>query len=235
MKIRIIFDKDSIKDNLHAGWGVSYLLGESILFDTGEKGSYLLENMDILNVDIKKIEKVVLSHNHWDHRGGIWDLLERNKDIEVYACPDFIGEFKEKIKPYKYKVIENFEGIADSIHTTGCVQSLYKGSEVYEQALIVRSNKGISLICGCAHFEILSLVKKAKELFPQDNFYSVSGGFHLMDKDKRYIDYIAEEIKKIGINKIGPAHCSGYEAVSIFRKIFVQDFLEIKAGVEFEI
>lgn len=235
MKIRIIFDKDSVKNNLHVGWGVSYLVGETILFDTGEKGSYLLGNMDILNVDIKKIEKAVLSHNHWDHRGGIWDLLERNKDIEVYACSDFIEEFKEKIRPYKYRIINNFEEITEGIYTTGCLKSLYKGSEVCEQSLIVCNSKGVSLICGCAHFEILSLVKKAKELFSQDNFYSVFGGFHLMEKEKRYIDYIAEEIKKIGINKIGPAHCSGYEAASIFRKIFTQDFLEIKAGVEFEI
>lgn len=235
MKVKIIFDKDSVKDNLQVGWGVSYLVGETILFDTGEKGSYLLKNMDILNVNIKKIEKVVLSHNHWDHRGGIWDLIEVNKYIEIYACSDFIEEFKEKIKLYKYKVIENFEEIADGIYTTGCMQFSYKESKFYEQALIVRSNKGVSLICGCAHSEILSLVKKAKELFSQDNFYSVFGGFHLMDKEKRYIDYIAEEIKKMGVNKIGPAHCSGYEAASIFRKIFAKDFLEIKVGGEFEI
>ena len=48
-------------------------------------------------MDIEAIERVVISHNHWDHSGGLWGLLNINKNIEVFVCSDFAGEFKDKL------------------------------------------------------------------------------------------------------------------------------------------
>ncbi|MFA5101478.1 MAG: MBL fold metallo-hydrolase, partial [Candidatus Omnitrophota bacterium] len=76
MNIKVLYDKNTTNKKLHTGWGVSFLIDDTILFDTGEKGESLLENMRSLGVDINKIEAVVLSHDHWDHTGGLWDLLK---------------------------------------------------------------------------------------------------------------------------------------------------------------
>ena len=81
MKIQVLFDKDSEDKKLHIGWGVSFLIDDKILFDTGEKGEWLLENMRFLKVSIDKIEAIVISHDHWDHWGGLWDLLKIKKDF----------------------------------------------------------------------------------------------------------------------------------------------------------
>ena len=83
MKINVLFDKEALNNSFCCGWGVSFLADDKVLFDTGEKGSYLLENIRSLGVDIKKIEAVIISHDHWDHWGGLWDLLKINNKILV--------------------------------------------------------------------------------------------------------------------------------------------------------
>jgi len=82
------------------------LIDEKILFDTGENGQWLMENMGNLKEDKNKIKAVVISHDHWDHTGGLWELLKRKKGLIVYACPNFSPEFKEKAKGLKGKLVE---------------------------------------------------------------------------------------------------------------------------------
>mgnify|MGYP003988401287 CR=1 FL=1 len=50
---------------------------ESILFDTGWDDNTVLHNAKILNKDLSKVEKVVLSHWHFDHTGGLLALRDR--------------------------------------------------------------------------------------------------------------------------------------------------------------
>ena len=68
---------------------------ESILFDTGWDDNTVLHNAKILNKDLSKVEKVVLSHWHFDHTGGLLALRDRYRTInekafsEVYVAEGF--------------------------------------------------------------------------------------------------------------------------------------------------
>jgi len=55
----------------------------NILFDTGQQ-SALLPNMERLGIDPEKIHALVLSHGHYDHTGGVAEMLKRNRNLEVY-------------------------------------------------------------------------------------------------------------------------------------------------------
>jgi 7,8-dihydropterin-6-yl-methyl-4-(beta-D-ribofuranosyl)aminobenzene 5'-phosphate synthase len=235
MKIKIIFDKDTVSKGLKTGWGVSILIGDKVLFDTAEKGEYLLDNIKALGLDIGKIESVIISHNHWDHRAGLWDLLKIKSSIVVYACSDFISEFAKQLEGYSFKEVSEFEEIAEGIYTTGCFSTLYKDKNLMEQALIVKSDKGVSLICGCSHPGILEMIEKAKKIFPKEKMYSCLGGFHLIDKDSRYINYIAKKLKEMKVQNLGPSHCSGFQAASILKELFGNDLFEVKAGMEIKL
>jgi 7,8-dihydropterin-6-yl-methyl-4-(beta-D-ribofuranosyl)aminobenzene 5'-phosphate synthase len=235
MKIKILFDKEKEMQSLNIGWGASYLIDESVLFDTAEKGQYLMHNINELGVDISKIEKVVISHNHWDHTGGIESLLKVKNDIEIYACRDFIAEFKEKLPQADFKEVKVFQEIDKDIYTTGCMTVSYKGENIYEQALICKTKKGITVICGCAHPGVLEILNKAKEHFPKEKVFLLLGGFHLINREKRIIDYIVDELKKSGVVKVGPSHCSGFEAASALYKRYGRDCIDIKAGTELDI
>jgi 7,8-dihydropterin-6-yl-methyl-4-(beta-D-ribofuranosyl)aminobenzene 5'-phosphate synthase len=48
-----------------------------VLLDAGTAATCLLHNADLLKVDLSQIEAVVLSHGHFDHFGGLVDLLNR--------------------------------------------------------------------------------------------------------------------------------------------------------------
>ncbi|MBU1113474.1 MAG: MBL fold metallo-hydrolase [Candidatus Omnitrophica bacterium] len=235
MKVKIIFDKESLKESYFSGWGVSYLIGDKVLFDASEKGEYLLKNFASLNVDIEKIEKVVISHKHWDHHSGLRDLLEANSRIEVFASSDFLGEHQKEFSGNNFKLVGESQLIAENIYTTGCLSAQYKGSTIEEQAVVIKGRKGISLICGCAHPGVLKFIEKTMTMFSKERLYAVLGGFHLMDEEKRTVNYIVEEVKNFGVENIGPAHCSGFEAVNTFKQLYRENFLEVKVGQEFEL
>ena len=61
MKITIIYNNFA-RDNLAAGWGFSCLADDNeqkILFDTGNDGTALLDNLKKLDFSVKEIDKII--------------------------------------------------------------------------------------------------------------------------------------------------------------------------------
>jgi len=64
-----------------------------VLFDTGQSGTVLLHNLELLDVDPATIDVLVISHAHYDHAGGLPALLERVRPgTPLYANPDLFRE-----------------------------------------------------------------------------------------------------------------------------------------------
>ena len=59
---------------------------EKILFDTGA-GSALLHNMTLAGVPPADYTKLILSHGHYDHTGGLADVLALMPQVEVFFVP----------------------------------------------------------------------------------------------------------------------------------------------------
>jgi 7,8-dihydropterin-6-yl-methyl-4-(beta-D-ribofuranosyl)aminobenzene 5'-phosphate synthase len=236
MKAAIVYDNTAMK-GFQSGWGFSCLVDQRILFDTGEKSASLFPNMDQLNVDFEKIETVVISHDHWDHTGGLWELLKKRKGLKVYACPGFSGEFKKQVTTLEGILIESrdFREIDSQVSVTGEIPGQYKGASMPEQALIVKTGIGITIITGCSHPGIVTMVEKAKDIFPDVPIALVLGGFHLMAENSETIDSIASALMKMGVLKVGPTHCTGKIAQIIFQKRFGNRYIPVYAGRQLEV
>ncbi|WP_299980857.1 MBL fold metallo-hydrolase [Desulfobacula sp.] len=63
---------------------------EKILMDTGQ-GLGLKANATALKINLSDINKIVLSHGHFDHTGGLADLMPQKEKIDVYAHPDIFA------------------------------------------------------------------------------------------------------------------------------------------------
>lgn len=231
MEIKILFDSTAANSRLLSGWGISYLINDSILFDTGEKSETLFNNMKMMNIRVDDIKAVVVSHDHWDHAGGLWDILIKNPSLKVYACPHFSKEFKDKVKDCKGQLneVDKFIEISKDIYSTGEIEGVYGNKRIVEQALILNTDNGIVIVTGCAHPGIAEIIEHIKKHI-SGNIYLVLGGFHLMDKDKRKISSIVRRFRELGVEKVAPSHCSGKIAIELFKKEYGKNFLKIKIG-----
>ena len=73
-----------------------------LLFDTGQSGTVLLHNLEVLGVDPATVDALALSHAHYDHTGGLPALLERVRPgTPLYANADL---FRERFSRRKGKL-----------------------------------------------------------------------------------------------------------------------------------
>ena len=149
--------------NFLGEWGLSILIEtdeQNILFDTGQSIS-ASHNADLLGIDLSKINKIVLSHGHYDHTGGLRQILRRvRKEIEIIAHPDIWAvkysrregqEDKYIGIPFHRQTLESLGArfnlttepitITDSIMTTGEVPMVTDYEEI-EPYLVVKQDDG---------------------------------------------------------------------------------------------
>ncbi|MBQ7534498.1 MAG: MBL fold metallo-hydrolase [Stomatobaculum sp.] len=63
-----------------------------LLMDLGPSDS-VIKNAEILGVDLRKIDTVILSHGHYDHGGGILPFAELNPEARIYLQESAFGEY----------------------------------------------------------------------------------------------------------------------------------------------
>jgi len=229
MTITVIYDNNPYKEGLETAWGFSALITgpeKTILFDTGGDGSILLNNMQKLAIDPNGINTVVLSHIHGDHTGGLNRFLEKNSNVTVYLPKSFPKNFKDNVQSCGAKIVEVEQSlkICENVYSTGQLGKLIK-----EQSLIIRTEAGLLVITGCAHPGIVKIVNTAKELL-KDDILLVMGGFHLEWATKGKIEKIISSFKESNVRYVGPCHCTGDKARSLFEKHFGKNYINIGAG-----
>ena len=229
LTIKVVYDNNPYKQELGTAWGFSaFIIGteKNILFDTGGDGSLLLGNMKKLEIEPNSIDVVVLSHIHGDHTSGLASFLQKNHKIEVFLPESFPKKFKDSVQQYQAKVIEINQPlkICENVYSTG-----QQGVWIKEQSLIIRTKAGLVVITGCAHPGIVNMVNTAKELM-KDDVLLVMGGFHLEWATRGKIEKIISAFKQHGVRYVGPCHCTGEKARSLFEKHFGKNYINIGVG-----
>jgi 7,8-dihydropterin-6-yl-methyl-4-(beta-D-ribofuranosyl)aminobenzene 5'-phosphate synthase len=231
MRIKIIAVGSTKWERFICRWGVSFLIGEDVLFDTFGDPGVLLNNIQKFKIDTAKIKHIVLSHDDWDHIGGLWYLIPHRKDITVYICPGFKQEIKMRIASFGVKMIEaaGITQIKEGIYSTGELSGKSGERKIYEQSVVIRTAEGFALLCGCAHPGVVSIVKQARNGFQAD-IDLLMGGFHLKDNTDEMNRTIINDLQGLGIRRIAPMHCTGKQATAAIREAFGNGFIQTQSG-----
>lgn len=235
MRLDIVYD-NSADPGFKSGWGFSARVAGSLLFDTGENGRPLLTNLKRLSASLDEIRAVAISHDHWDHAGGLERFLKKRPGLPVYVCPGFGPRFYRFVETIGGRPVTVSPGmeIVPGVLSTGEVAGTYKGMPMPEQALVLKTDNGISVVTGCSHPGILEMVRAARRIVPDTPLHLVLGGFHLKDHAEKDIRPVAEALREMGVRLVGPTHCTGKRAQEIFREIFGPRCLTVAAGTTFE-
>ena len=96
MKITCVVDNTAQRGTSFWGeHGLAFLVETQdarVLFDTGGSGTVLLHNLAELEMDLRRLNALALSHAHKDHSGGLEALLERAPGLPLFAHPDLFRE-----------------------------------------------------------------------------------------------------------------------------------------------
>ncbi|SHJ86531.1 7,8-dihydropterin-6-yl-methyl-4-(beta-D-ribofuranosyl)aminobenzene 5'-phosphate synthase [Hathewaya proteolytica DSM 3090] len=104
-------NKNEEHQTLKNEFGFSVLIeygDKKVIFDTGKAGEFI-KNAEKMNVDISKVDDMVLSHAHYDHCGGLMPYLNKYdaKDTKLYLKNSFF-ELSDN-KYYYDKVGKKFD------------------------------------------------------------------------------------------------------------------------------
>jgi 7,8-dihydropterin-6-yl-methyl-4-(beta-D-ribofuranosyl)aminobenzene 5'-phosphate synthase len=231
IRLTILYDNYPGSEGLKADWGFSCLiegLAQTILFDTGADAATLLANAAALGVDLKAVEALVLSHEHWDHTGGLSGFLEIRPGVKVYMLPSFPSELREAALAGGAAVVDVREPavICEGAMSTGEMRRLMG---MREQSLVLSTGRGLIVVTGCAHPGIVDIVARAKELTGRD-VLAVLGGFHLLRHSDKALSGVISDLHELGAHFVGPSHCSGDRAIELFREAYGERFIEGGVG-----
>ncbi|HBX23382.1 MAG TPA: MBL fold metallo-hydrolase [Desulfotomaculum sp.] len=260
-------------------WGLSILVearGEKVLLDAGF-GDAVVKNADLSGVNLSGVDKIVLSHGHLDHAGGLTPLLQRmGKKTTVYAHPGVWGEKYLHVKtpgggagsyrfigiPQRSETLASLGAdfsynrfpvwINDKMVTTGEVPMVtlfesmddnmfIKTETGYEldhllddQALVIKSQRGLVVVLGCAHRGAVNTVLHAKTITGVDRVHAVVGGTHLLRAGEERINQTIAALRELGVEKLGVSHCTGLPAAAVMAREFGSDFFFNSAGTVIE-
>jgi len=115
-------------------WGYSALIeadGRTILFDTGERPDTVLRNAEELGIDLSTVDTVILSHNHFDHTGGLVTLrralraenpsalMETHAGKGIFLPRSMDQEAINKMPPIPKQLLVNVLDVRDEYETLG--------------------------------------------------------------------------------------------------------------------
>lgn len=85
---------------LHAEHGLAYHVetvvnakSHSFLFDFGTDFEGVKRNIELLKIDLKRIEALTLSHDHFDHQAALVELLKDKRADISHGIPFYVGKY----------------------------------------------------------------------------------------------------------------------------------------------
>lgn len=98
MKIINLIENTEGSSGCASEHGLSFYIeteNHKLVMDTGATAAFI-HNAEILGVDLKAVDTVILSHGHYDHGGGLPAFVKINSEAKIYIRRTAFGNFYHK-------------------------------------------------------------------------------------------------------------------------------------------
>lgn len=255
MKLTVLVDNYSLIDNYYlAEPALSFYIEDDdkkILFDTGYS-DVIIKNAKAMNIDLSKIDTIVLSHGHNDHTGGLVYLKELKQNIDLYCCENVDEEkvhndhvitcpikLNKLPNNFKLHISNNPQNISKHLVFLGKIDRIIQPLRMLgddplydDSALLYKGNNNISIITGCSHSGICNIINQAKNISGINKINKIIGGFHLLNNIS-ITNEVCEYFATQDIDEISPCHCTDLMSKIALAKVVKIKEIGVSSIVEF--
>jgi len=143
------------RSNLHNEWGLSLYLEtqreaeqRTLMLDFGYSAPVLLNNIEVVGADPRKVDALVVSHGHYDHFGGLQGFLQKYRsvlpaDLKLYAggednfCRRYTGPQNQLVD---FGVLDRRQLAAQNVSTVLCESPTVIGGCAFTTGKIDRTS-----------------------------------------------------------------------------------------------
>ena len=248
MKWIILSDNRKSDNSLETEHGLSVLLDTGryrILLDTGASDVFI-HNAEKMDIDLRMVDYVFISHGHSDHAGGLKYLMKINDKAQVIVSPDAVsGKFFSKRRYLHSITTEWSEGneerllmvdktckISDGLIVIAHIPQKHPMPQGNQHLFVQNANgdyinddfrhelalysNGL-LFTGCAHSGLENILAACP--YPVK---TVVGGFHLLDdhETEEELTELAKRLTKAYPNtQFYTGHCTGDKVFAILKTV----------------
>lgn len=244
VKVTIVFDNTSARANLKYGWGFAAVVdaGEArILFDTGPEGRALMYNLSMLHIDPRTVDAVFVSHDHWDHIGGLPAFLDASRGgLKVHLPAAASRMLQSRTRRHGGDPVVHgayieapdeppLGEIAPGVFTTGQMAATPP-----EHSMVLEIGDGPAIVTGCCHQGIVNLLAAVSERYRRPVPFAL-GGFHLFRSSRDQVSRVAMRARELGVGLLVATHCTGRKAAGILARELGEGCEKGGSGAVFQI
>jgi len=138
----------------------------------------------------------VLSHNHWDHVGGLMTLRRE----------------LAKTNPRAMSRVHVGAGIFVT------AQGRVEDNVPEDSALVFDSKEEIVILTGCGHAGIINIAEYARSIAGDKPLLAMVGGLHLFNATDQALAWTGAKLKSYRLENLLAGHCTGIKATYRLRE-----------------
>ena len=203
--------------------------GKRILLDTGTDPDLMEHNLAVAGIDVNELHMVVVSHNHYDHAGGLARIRSMNPEIPVFIPPNQVFSVGD------VQIVEDHLQVTPNIFVIRGRSKVPTAGISDDLSIVVRSRSGPHVLSTCSHSGVAQIVDRAREVTGEDVYY-FSGGARLVSRPLADTRLVSAALDQRKVQVVSPSHCSlSHRVDKEFRKALGERVQSSQLGRKIEV